>query len=65
VRDRLFGDPDGVGEEAVVGQGRKIRVADGEPWCGRRIADDEDLEVLFQKTAGPTPVTRFIALARC
>jgi len=38
-----------VGEEAVVRQGRKVRVAGSEPWRGRRIANDCDLEALLQK----------------
>lgn len=38
-----------MGEEAVVRQGRKVRVAGGEPWRGRCIANDYDLEALFQK----------------
>jgi hypothetical protein len=49
MRDYLFGHPDGVAEEAVVRQGCKVPVAGGEPWPGRRIPNDYNLEALLQK----------------
>jgi len=49
MRDCLFGQPDGVGEEAVVRQSRKVPAAGGQPWPGRRIANDCNLEALLQK----------------
>ncbi len=52
MRDRLFGHPDGVGEEAVVRQGRKVPVAGGQPWPGRRIVNDCNLEALMRHSHG-------------
>jgi hypothetical protein len=49
MRDCLFGHPDRVGEEGVVRESRKTRVAGGQPWRGRRIANDNNLEALLQK----------------
>ncbi|HXW79442.1 MAG TPA: hypothetical protein VEJ84_08080, partial [Acidimicrobiales bacterium] len=49
MRDCLVGHPDGVGQEAVVRQGRYVSVADGDPWRGRRVANDCDLKTLFEE----------------
>ena len=49
MRDRLFGHPDRVGEEAVVRQSREVPVAGRDPWRRRRVANDHNLEALLQK----------------